>query len=135
MGLNFAGFVCNRQLSEAELTSIVGHPVTAAGTASFADAASAAHEADSVDVLHTEQGTLGLVGIDHILALRPSENAEMFSFLISEVSDTYYGQLTRNGTLVGKSMVAMGTLVEQHGDAMFRGEQDTAPRSGIIFTN
>ena len=44
MGLNFAGFVCNRRLSDGDLAAIVGHAITADGTASFEDAASAFHD-------------------------------------------------------------------------------------------
>ena len=113
MGLNFAGFVCNRRLSDGDL------------------AASAFHDLQSVDVLHTESGTLGLVGMDSILSLTPSSDGDMFSFLVSDVSNTYYGQLSRDGSVVGKSVLAMGNVVEQHGDAVFT--DDYEERSELVW--
>ena len=131
MGLNFAGFVCNRRLSDGDLAAIVGHAITADGTASFEDAATAFHDLQSVDVLHTESGTLGLVGMDSILSLTPSSDGDMFSFLVSDVSNTYYGQLSRDGSVVGKSVLAMGNVVEQHGDAVFT--DDYEERSELVW--
>ena len=121
MGLNFAGFVCNRRLSDGDLAAIVGHAITA----------SAFHDLQSVDVLHTESGTLGLVGMDSILSLTPSSDGDMFSFLVSDVSNTYYGQLSRDGSVVGKSVLAMGNVVEQHGDAVFT--DDYEERSELVW--
>ena len=111
MGLNFAGFVCNRRLSDGDLAAIVGHAITADGT--------------------TESGTLGLVGMDSILSLTPSSDGDMFSFLVSDVSNTYYGQLSRDGSVVGKSVLAMGNVVEQHGDAVFT--DDYEERSELVW--
>ena len=87
MGLNFAGFVCNRRLSDGDL--------------------------------------------DSILSLTPSSDGDMFSFLVSDVSNTYYGQLSRDGSVVGKSVLAMGNVVEQHGDAVFT--DDYEERSELVW--
>ncbi|MDR2221777.1 MAG: hypothetical protein LBE34_03455 [Flavobacteriaceae bacterium] len=134
MGYNIAGVVIDKNYRDQieELEQILNKKLVETEVIDFKGASENWKEDDLCDIYFTEQGTLVFLSTENASTTFSATNQRVMSFVLTEVSMSFYISYTQNRFLLRKVLETEGEIVESKGE-LLDFEEGESDKSELIY--